>query len=159
MKIKPKSYFLIFILLLMVYAAFASLSFGRYEALLAPLLLSVTIIVLGVIELVRELRTQKEKPLQAEDEDTPPTVVASAGGEKDASRFFMALGWIGGFALSIYMAGFFLSTFLFAVSYLKVRGYRWTSAATFAICFTGALYLVFDVAFDSHLYRGLLFGG
>jgi len=159
MRIKPKSFFLIFILLLMVYAACASLSFGHYEALLAPLLLSLTILVLGAIELVRELRTKEEKPLAVEEEDAPPTVVASAQGEKDARRFFMALGWIGGFALGIYVLGFFLSSFLFAASYLKVRGYHWSSATIFAVCFAGALYLVFDVGFSSHLYRGLVFGG
>ena len=160
MKIKPKSFFLIFILLLVIVAGGMSLTFGHYEAMLVPLLLSICIFVLGLTELVRELRS-KDKKLQPteDDEDIRPAVVSAADESAQGHRFFMALGWIGGFALAIYVFGFFLSASLFGVSYLRGRGRSWLLSAVFALCFTGALYVVFEVGFRSHLYRGLIFRG
>lgn len=160
MKIKPKSFFLIFILLLVALTGGMAAGFGRYEAMLAPLLLSICIFVLGVIELLRELRS-KDKELQPieDDEEIRPTVVSAADESGQVRRFFIALGWIGGFALGIYVFGFFLSSLLIAVGYLKVRGQSWLSAGIFALCFTGALYIVFEMGFRSNLYRGLVFGG
>lgn len=159
MRIKSKSVFLIFILLLMFLAAGKSLTFGHREAMLTPLLLSIVIIILGVIELVRELRSNDEKPQPVEDEDISPTVVAGAVEGSEMGRFAVALGWIGGFAAGIYVIGFFLSTLVFAVSYLKVRGRSWVSSAAFAIIFTAVLYAVFAVGFKAQLYHGLVFGG
>ena len=145
MRIKSKSVFLIFILLLMVLAAGKSLTFGHREAMLTPLLLSTIIIILGVIELVRELRSKDEKPRPVGDEDVSPTVVEGAVEGSEMGRFAVALGWIGGFALGIYVIGFFLSTLVFAVSYLKVRGRSWLSSAVFAVSFTLVLYVIFDL--------------
>jgi fatty acid desaturase len=159
MKIKPKSIFLIIILLLMLFSIGTSISFRRYEAMLAPLLLSITIFILGLIELVREMRTE-DKVLQPseEDEELPPSVVAGAVKGSEMGRFAVALGWIGGFALGIYVIGFFLSILVFAVSYLKVRGRSWLSSAAFAVIFTAVLYAIFAVGFKAQLYRGLVFG-
>ena len=158
MRIKSKSVFLIFILLLMVFAAGKSLTFGHREAMLTPLLLSTIIIILGVIELVREFRSNDQKPVSVEDEDVSPTVVVGAVKGSEMGRFAVALGWIGGFALGIYVIGFFLSILVFAVSYLKVRGRSWVSSAVFAVVFTAVLYAIFAVGFKAQLYRGLVFG-
>jgi len=143
----------------MVLAAGKSLTFGHREAMLTPLLLSTIIIILGVIELVRELRSKDEKPRPVGDEDVSPTVVEGAVEGSEMGRFAVALGWIGGFALGIYVIGFFLSTLVFAVSYLKVRGRSWLSSAVFAVSFTLVLYVIFDLGFRSQLYRGLVFRG
>lgn len=159
MRIKSKSVFLIFILLLMVFAAGKSLTFGHREAMLTPLLLSIIIIILGVIELVRELRSNDKKPEPIEDEEVSPTVVAGAVEGSEMHRFAMALGWIGGYALGIYILGFFPSTLIFAVTYLKIRGRSWLSSTVFAVGLTVILYGIFDMGFKAHLYRGLVFGG
>ena len=159
MRIKSKSVFLIFILLLMSYTIGESIRFGHYEAMLAPLLLSMAIFVLGAIELVRELRSKDGRPQPVQDEDLPPTVVARPEGGSEMGRFGMAIGWIGSFALAIYLFGFFLSTLLFAFAYLKARKRSWPSSAGFAVGFTVLLYLIFEVGFRSHLYRGLVFRG
>jgi hypothetical protein len=159
MKIKSGSLFLIFILLLMVFAAWEAIRFGHYEAMLAPLLLSLAILVLGTIELARELRSKDKRQQITEDEDLPPMVVAQHEGGSDMGRFGMALGWIGGFAFGIYLFGFFLSTLFFAFLYLKVRGRGWLPTAGFAVGFTVLLYMIFQVGLRSQLYRGLVFGG
>ena len=160
MKMKPKSFFLLFILLVAAVSSGMSLTFGRKEAMLAPLLLSLTIFILGLIELVREVRSKDEKLKPTDDdEDVRPTVVSAAGEGGEVRRFFVAFGWIGGYVLAIYILGFLLSSLLLAVGYLKTHGKSWVLSSTFAICFTIALYLVFEVGFRSQLYRGLIFGG
>ena len=159
MKIKPSSYFLIFILLLMIYTGTEALSFGHYEAMLAPLLLSASILGLGAVELVRELRSIDKRTQPVADEDQPPMVVSRVEGGSEMSRFAAALGWIGGFALAIYFIGFFISTLLFALAYLKVRRLSWLSSTGFAAGFTALLYVIFEIGLRSHLYRGLVFGG
>ena len=59
MRIKSSSVFLIFILLVMVFTAREAIRFAHSEAMLAPLLLSLAILVLGAIELARELRKNR----------------------------------------------------------------------------------------------------
>ena len=122
MKMKAQSFLLVFFLLLAVTAGGLSLTFGHYEAMLAPLLLSIVIAVLCLIELVRELGSQKQKLKPTEDDDILPQVVSAADEGAQRRLFFVALGWLGGFVLGIYVLGFFLSTVLFSFSYLKSRG-------------------------------------
>jgi hypothetical protein len=160
MKMKPKSFFLLFILLVVAMTGSMSLTFGRKEAMLAPLLLSLCIFVLGLIELVRETRSKDDKLKPADDdEDIRPTVVSSAEEGGEARRFFVAFAWIGGYVLGIYIFGFLLASVLLAVGYLKAQGKSWVLSSTFALCFTAALYLVFEMGFRSQLYRGLIFAG
>jgi Tripartite tricarboxylate transporter TctB family len=160
MKMKAQSFLLVFFLLLSVTAGGLSLTFGHYEAMLAPLLLSIAISVLCLIELVRELRPQNQKLKSTEeDDDILPQVISAAGKGAQRRLFFVALGWLGGFVLGIYVFGFFLSTAFFSFSYLRSRRNSWASCSVFAVCFTAALYLVFEMGFRSQLYRGLIFGG
>jgi hypothetical protein len=161
MNIKPRSLFLIFILLLMILTAGMALTFGNYEAMLAPFLISVCILVLGVLELIKEIRSKSETPPPpAEDGDVSLTVVATAEGKKgEGRRFALALGWIGGFAFGIYILGFFLTILLFGFTYVRARGRNWLASTAFAVGLTLVLYFVFDVGFKAHLYRGLVFGG
>jgi hypothetical protein len=159
MNIKARTLFLIFILLLMILTGGMALNFGNMEATLAPLLISGCIFVLGIIELAREIRFKEEgPPTPGDEEEVTLTVVATAEGKKgEGRRFTVALGWIGGYALGIYLLGFFLTALVFGFTYLKARGRSWASSAVFAACFTAALYLIFALAFKANLYPGLVF--
>jgi hypothetical protein len=160
MKIKARILFLIFILLLMILTGGMALNFGNMEATLAPLLISGCIFVLGIAELVREIRSKEQgPPPPADEEEVSLTVVETAQGKGEGRRFAKALGWIGGYALGIYVFGFFLTALLFGFSYLKARGRSWASSTLFAACFTAAIYLIFAVAFKANLYPGLVFRG
>jgi hypothetical protein len=149
MKIKLGSFFLIFILLLSIFAAGISIGFGYLDALLAPLLISIMIFILAAIELRRELLSEEKRPQD---------IAERWKGRTELHRFGMALGWMGGFALGIYILGFFLSIPVFAFTYVKLRGRGWLQACVFAVCLTLILYLIFEMGLRSQLYRGLLFG-
>lgn len=155
MKIKSGSVFLIFILLLMLFVIWQSIGFGHKEATLTPLILSSLIFILGLVQLAKELRSEKAKEEINDDEEVSLTVVSRAKGS-EIVRFAIALSWIGGFAFAIYLIGFFPAILLFAFFYLKFRGHTWPSCTIFALCFTGLIYLVFDVGFKSQLYKGIL---
>ena len=155
MKMKSSSVFLIFILLLMLFSVGISLGFGYYEALLAPLLLSIVIFLLGTIELVRELRSKDIKSQDIADQ----TAKERDKGSTEMRRFGVALGWMGAFTLGIYILGFFLSTLLFTFTYMKVRGRGWFLSTGFAVGLTVILYGIFETGLRSHLYHGLVFGG
>ena len=156
MKIKSGSIFLMFVLLLMVFVIWQSIGFGHKEATLTPLILSFIVLILGLIQLVKELRSEKRIEEITDDEEVSLTVVNRVGKRSEISRFAIALGWIGGFALAIYLIGFFPAVLLFGLFYLRFRGHSWPSCILFAVCFTGFLYLVFDVGFKSQLYKGVL---
>jgi len=142
MKIKPKT-------------GFESISYGHCEATIVPFMLSVSIFILGIIELFREIRSDK-KALDMDEEDISPTVVTEVSDFGIFKRFLFAFCWIGGFALTIYLVGFFPSTLAFALCYTKSKGYGWIKAGVFAICFSLLLYLVFQLGFKSQLYKGIL---
>jgi hypothetical protein len=160
MKMKPTTLFLVIILLLMVLTGGMALNFGHVEAMLAPLLVSGCIFVLAIAELIREAKSKKQgPPPPGDEEEVTLTVVETAKGKGEGRRFAKALGWIGGYALGIYVLGFFLTALFFGFTYLKVRGRSWASSALFALCFTAGIYLIFAVAFKANLYSGLLFHG
>lgn len=154
MKIRSSSIFLIFVLLLMLFTAGVSLSFHYFEALLTPLLLSIAIFILAAIELRKEL-VSEDKTTQGVANTIPMGRVQDRTALR---RFGMALGWMGGLILGIYILGFFLSILLFAFTYVKLCGRGWLLASVFAVCLTLILYLIFEMGLRSQLYRGLLFG-
>lgn len=154
MKIKSSSIFLISILLLMLFTGGMSLSFRHLDALLAPLLLSIVIFILAAIELRKELLSEDKTPQGVANRNPMERGKDRTG----LRRFGLALGWMGGFTLGIYILGFFLSIALFAFTYIKLRGRGWLLGAVFAVCLTLILYLIFEVGLSSQLYRGLLFG-
>jgi hypothetical protein len=160
MKIKARTLFLIFILLLMVLTGVMALNFGNVEATLAPLLISGCIFVLGVIELFRDVKSKEQgPPPPADEEEVSLTVIETVKGKGEGRRFAKALGWIGGYAVGIYVFGFFPAALIFGFAYLKARGRPWASSTLFSLCFTAALYLIFALAFKANLYPGLAFRG
>jgi len=138
----------------MLFTAGVSLSFHYFEALLAPLLLSIAIFILAAIELRKEL-VSEDKTTQGVANTIPMGRVQDRTALR---RFGMALGWMGGLILGIYILGFFLSILLFAFTYVKLRGRDWLRATIFAVSLTLILYLIFEMGLRSQLFRGLLFG-
>lgn len=153
MRVKPASLFLIFILVAMLGTILVSISFREFDALLAPLLISVIVFLLAAVEFVRELR--------ADHEDV---AIKSAGSQSDGeerksdelNRFGSAMAWICGFAVGISLLGFYIAIPVFALAYMKRKGRSAAASVIFAACLTLFIYIVFEIGLKSQLYRGLV---
>ena len=152
MRIKSSSVFLIVILLIMFFTTVVSISFREFDALLAPLLLSVTIFILAAIELGKELRAKNEMPKKRVDEQTGEKI----NKKSELGRFGSALGWIGGFAVGISILGFYIGIPIFAFAYVNHRGRSLALSIIFSALLTLFIYLIFEIGLKSRLYRGLL---
>jgi len=153
MRVKPASFFLIFILVVMFGSILVSISFREFDALLAPLLISVIVFILAAIELVKELRADRE--------NLAVNSAGSQGGEEaikrlELNRFGSALTWIVGFAVGISLLGFYIAIPIFALVYMKHKGRSFSVSVIFAVCLTLFIYLVFEIGLKSQLYRGLV---
>lgn len=144
--LKPSSYLLIFILLLMVFTIGVALTFRHFEAKLLPLLLGGTILVLGGMELSRELRRKEAAP--------PPEERARLS----LRRVVSPLVWLVGFLVVIYLLGFFIAIPLFVLAYVRWRGRSWVTAVVFALIMGSLIYGIFELGLKAQLYRGLIFG-
>ena len=143
MKGKPGAFFAIFVMLLSLAVVIGALGLRFQSIKTLPIITGSLIFVLATIALVKELRgTKGPKP---EEEELP------------LSNYWKTGAWIMGFALAIYLIGFLVTTPLFIISYLKVRGKTWRQCITIAVVTTGLMYLVFEFFLKVELYRGLLF--
>ena len=149
MRIKPVSFIPIFLLLLMLYVIIESLSYDYLQAKLLPLIVGSAVFILAALQLSRELQS---KEMKAATEPTPQTETKSL-----LCRLGVALGWVVGFFLSIYLVGFFIAIELFLIAYLKVHGRGWIRAICVATLLNAAIYGIFEIGFKFHLYWGLIF--
>ena len=92
MKIKGSLYVAIFFLLLGLYGIIQSLTFRYWESIVLPLAMSSLIVVMGAVEVCRELRCQDGR--ETEDNLEAKTRV-------EMGRLGLTLGWVVGFALCI----------------------------------------------------------
>ncbi len=143
MKIKPSSYVPIFLLLVMLYVLIESLGFEYSDAKVLPLIICSAIFVLAAVQLGKELWSKETKP-QAE---------ARSG----FRPLGLALGWVVGFSLGIYLLGFYIAIPLFVFFYLKMHKRGWLKGTGFAAIVTAFIYGVFEVGFKFHLYGGVFF--
>ena len=144
----------VFFVALGLFGVTQSLTFGHWESKVLPLAMSSLIVVMAAIEAGRELYALKKQQAgggiqQREDKDTTAQM----------SRLGLIFAWTSGFALGIYLLGFYIAVPLFVFSYLKWRGRSWLVASIVAIGIIAFVYGVFGLALKATLFRGLLFGG
>lgn len=152
MKTRGASFFLIFILLLIIYAVTASLTFRYPEDKMLILLVGGIILILGIVQLTKEFRVRNraQKPIE---EKTHQAAVSSA----ENQRVGLVLAWMGGLFLSIYLLGFFIACPLFVLTYLKRHEVSWLKATSIVVILTVTIYGLFEYALKVELYRGLVF--
>lgn len=149
MKTKFGSFFLMFLILVGLVGIIQSLSFSYVQAKVLPLAMSSAVFVLSIIELVRDLRRGK----------APTGEKTGPGDGIGLRRFGVALSWVVGFSLGVYLLGFVISIPVFVVSYLKVHRRGWLISLAFAAIILALIYGMYEVALRAPLYKGLLFGG
>lgn len=152
MRMRPGSYFLIFLILVAVMFTVLSLGFPVLEAKLVALIFGPTVIILGVIQLLRE-SLGKEKVETVETEGQLPQ-------EMEAGTILRRCGnlaaWLGGLAVIIYLLGFLVAIPLYILSYLKWHGIKWLAAIITAALTTAIIYGVMEVFLKVTLWRGLI---
>lgn len=151
MKLKDSSLFVIFLLVLSGFSIIHSLTFRYRDAKLVPLLASAVLLAMMGIELLREIRSQRK-----------PAPEETNRGAEDKNgfewlRLMTLIGWMGGFLVSIYVLGFIISIALFVFAFLKGQGRSWLQSAIFAVSVVGFIYLIFVVAIELKLPKGLFF--
>jgi small-conductance mechanosensitive channel len=153
MKMKGSPLVAIFFLLLGLFGVIQSLTFHYWESIALPLVISSVIVVLAVIEVVKEFRRREKKEAgvkeKSEEEHQDNTEIR---------RFGLVFGWAAGLSLAIYLLGFYISVPIFTFTYLKCRGRSWLTAVIFTIPTLAIIYLVFNVGLNTQLYEGIIFG-
>ncbi len=74
-----------------------------------------------------------------------------------AGRTGVAIGWVLGAALGVYLFGFLVAIALFVFAYLKQRGRGWTAAVITAAVTTVLIFGIFQYALEFELYEGLIY--
>ena len=147
MRIKPSSYILIAVLLILGAVIIITSNFTHWEGALFPIIISSITFVLTAIELGRELRGRK---LRAAPEGADAVLNPFAA-------FGQILGWILGFALGIYLFGFFVAVPVFLITYLKSRQRSWSMTLGMTIVTTLFVWIVFELLLNADLWKGLVF--
>ena len=144
-------YFLFFMLLLALFSLIHASTFPYRDAKLLPMLMSGVILVMVIIELVKEFWA-KVKALPGE---TKKEAEGRSGAE--LLRLAILLGWTGGFLIVTYVFGFMVATPVFILSFLKRQGRSWFIAGTFTVAVTAAIYTIFVIAVGLKLPEGIIF--
>lgn len=152
MKLRPSTWFAIFILLLMVVIIGVSLNYERRELKLMPIMVASGVLVMSVMVIWQET-VAKDRLRYASQKETPDGITA-----KDVRRRLgYTISWMIGSFLGIYLLGFLVTIPLFIASYMKVNGWSWRVSLSFSAITTAALYGVFELGLRAGLYRGLVF--
>lgn len=142
----------VFFLLVGVSGLIFPLDFQYWESIMLPLAVSCLILVLSVINLVKEIIGFTR---QAKKE----TTIGKSENGIYLRRFGVASGCIAGLMLGIYLVGFYIAVPLFALTYLKLRGQSWLGSVVFAIVMLGIVYGIFNFTLNATQFKGLIFGG
>ena len=152
MRTKGGLWMAVLFLVVGIYGLVQSLLFHEWESVSMPAAVSGVIVVMALIEIVKELRVLSARAGAAEAEGAglfPPGALRRLG---------IIVGWIGALMLGTYFIGFRIAVPLFAFAYLKWRKRRWLTAVVFAGVMLGVLYGAFELGLKAQLLQGVVFG-
>ena len=152
-RLRASSYWLIG---LMVVAAVVLITSSREERLfviLLPVICSSCVLVLGGIQLVREIRADGRRPEMSVGAEEMEGV---REGKVDVRKYLVTGAWIVGLVIAIYLLGFLVAIPVFVLSYIKWAGKRWRTAVIFGASTAAIIYYGFVILLRIRLYEGLL---
>jgi len=155
MKMGANSYTYVAVLVLALVIIALSMQLKYLSTKQLPLIIGGIIFVVAAIGLVRDIRARNKPKTAATNGKT----VDETETEINESWYGYALNgaWVLGFFLGITFLGFILAIPVFLIVYLMVHGMKWYSATIFAVLTSAIVYVVFVLALDLDLYKGLLF--
>jgi hypothetical protein len=148
-------YILIGISVLMAASITIASGYTYLQAKIVPILVGGVILILALMELIKELRAGKasaalnKKPLEAEPEE-------------HFHAYLREAAWMVGFCAMIYLVGFLVGIVVFTAAYAKAHKTGWSTSLLLGIGMAGTSYLLFSYLTENELYLGLiwqLFGG
>ena len=148
---KAGIYILIVILVLMAAVTAVAWGYPYQQAKLAPLTLSGLIVILVVVQLVREVRSRKELASEARREEK------KAEPSESTLRYLLEGAWMGGFAVAIYLFGFLVAIPSFGIAYMRSHGAKWSIAIIITALMTILSWGIFSYLLGVRLYPGLIF--
>lgn len=151
-RLRASSYWLIG---LMVVAAVVLIISSREERLfviLLPVICSSCVLVLGGIQLAREILADGRPEIIVGGEEVEGVQQDKA----DVRKYLVTGAWIVGIVIAIYLLGFLIAIPLFVLSYIKWAGKRWRTAVIFSASTAAIIYYGFSILLRIRLYEGLL---
>jgi hypothetical protein len=151
-KLSATSYFLIFLIISMAVFFVTSINYDELQVKLMPLLTSGFTILLSLIALVQDVRSESKDTMPTDEEGD---VIEDERKLTPLSAYFKALGWFIALIVAVYFVGFLVATPLWMVAYLSKTGTQWWKAALYGVVLTVIIYAVFTAALRIELYRGV----
>lgn len=147
---KSETYFLLAILIAMVAATVIIINFPFWQAKLAPLTVTLIIVILGAVQLKREISA------------TPSAVSDDRPGEasdqpRESPRGYLIEGvWMISFFAGIYLLGLLPAILFFGIAYMKAHGASLPMAVIVTASVTCFAYIVFSYILQIRFYQGVI---
>ncbi len=152
MRIRPGAYFLLFLMIVGALFIVFSLGFPTLQSKLISITVGLAVIILGLIQLLRETLVKQKVKDSGREEDSLQEEEAGI----TLRRGVILAGWIGGLVVIIYFLGFFVTIPLFIISYLKLHNTRWIATIFTAVLTTAIVYGLIEVILEFKLWRGFI---
>ena len=148
---KAETCFLIIIVVAMTAVIAFAAGFPYWQAKLAPLSVAGTVVILGLVELIRE-----KGGSGATDHENQKSEDTSK--RRESLRAYLIEGiWMTGFVIAIYLFGLLVAIPLFGIAYMKSHGATLPIAILTSVLTTLFCYGVFSYILDFELYTGIIF--
>jgi len=150
MRINSQIIILWVILILMAFVFVASYHFSYFQAKLGPLTISGLILILTVIQLVREHRRNKSC------QNGPKQKTIHSTTAESVRPYLIQSLWMIGFVLAISFFGFIVAIPLFGIAYMRSNGIKWHKTLLIAALTLAVIYFLFAFLLDVSLYPGII---
>ena len=145
--------FLTFLLIIMIAAAFLTLSYPAGARLFPLIVISICMFLL-IGELTKELIAARKLTPDGGMNGETSHEQATEGAQL---KFLITLAWIAGLALMIWLFGYVVALPLYTFVYIRMHGQKFRLAISLSIAMFLIVYIGFNYLLKIPLYEGLLF--
>ena len=150
MKFRGSTFTVILFMSLGIFGIIHSLSFGYWESMIMPLIVSSSILILSVMEIASvRYRSIDSKDAVEIDNSSQAKIL-------ERNRLLYCVLWVVLYIVGIYLIGFFPSVSIITLILLRKQGRSWSSSITFSLILTVSLFLVFEIGLNTPLFNGII---
>ncbi len=171
MKLKPKAYFDLFLIVFFGAVVIGAMGFNA-KARLIPLIVGLPCLTMAIAQFILDLGKGGKKGISGEEElfkgvmdklIHQEIVKEKEGGEKkakkesgEAKRFFTTVFWVLFFVGCLYVFGFSMAIPLFTIFFMRYKREKWILTLCTAAGLWVIIYVAFAIAAGIDLYPGLV---